>query len=196
MAEIRNPDLSIDVLRARYSYCPDDGAVTSTRTGGPIRTTNGKGYLRAALCGGRINMRVHRLGWALHYGHWPEGELDHVNGQRDDNRLSNLRILSRKDNARNRRPTCRAGFLGVRQLRGGRFYGVLTGDDGRRKHTPRRATAREAAVDVAELGLFFLNRSGFTFEPAVAREACSRNGFDLELLQLFDFTSVIWRWAK
>ena len=54
---------------------------------------------------GRINQktfRAHRVIWALVYGEWPKGEIDHINGQRDDNRLCNLRCVTRAENARNR----------------------------------------------------------------------------------------------
>ena len=33
----------------------------------------------------------HRLAWLLHYGTWPEGVIDHINRDKTDNRISNLR---------------------------------------------------------------------------------------------------------
>jgi hypothetical protein len=58
---------------------------------------------------------AHRLIWALHYGEWPKGHIDHVNGIRDDNRIANLRDVSRTDNQRNmKRPiTNKSGVMGV-----------------------------------------------------------------------------------
>ena len=47
--------------------------------------------------------RAHRIIWALHYGEHPVGEIDHINGDRKDNRISNLRDVSRKENRRNTR---------------------------------------------------------------------------------------------
>ena len=46
---------------------------------------------------------VHRIAWFLHYGIWPEHELDHINNDKTDNRLENLRPATRKENGRNRK---------------------------------------------------------------------------------------------
>lgn len=44
---------------------------------------------------------AHRVAWALHYGEWPEDQIDHVNGIRSDNRIENLRSVSQSDNQKN-----------------------------------------------------------------------------------------------
>ena len=43
----------------------------------------------------------HKLVWLYHYGYWPK-ELDHINGVRDDNRIENLREVTRQQNMFNR----------------------------------------------------------------------------------------------
>ncbi|WP_443021485.1 HNH endonuclease signature motif containing protein [Sphingobium sp. AntQ-1] len=53
---------------------------------------------------GRIFGRTylaHRVAFALENGAWPIGEIDHVNGNRADNRIANLRVVTRSENARN-----------------------------------------------------------------------------------------------
>lgn len=47
-------------------------------------------------------MRAHRVAWFLHYGEWPNGDIDHINRDPSDNRIANLRIATRKQNARNK----------------------------------------------------------------------------------------------
>lgn len=47
--------------------------------------------------------RAHRLAWLYTYGRWPTGQIDHRNGVRDDNRINNLRDVSRDVNAQNQR---------------------------------------------------------------------------------------------
>jgi len=60
------------------------------------------GHLSGPLLG--RSLMAHRVAWAVHYGQWPNNWLDHINGVRDDNRISNLRIVDKDGNARNRRP--------------------------------------------------------------------------------------------
>jgi hypothetical protein len=57
----------------------------------------------------------HRLAWALHYGCWPDDQIDHINGDPEDNRLINLRIVSNAENQRNakRKQTNTSGATGV-----------------------------------------------------------------------------------
>lgn len=58
---------------------------------------------------------AHRLLWALEFGSWPDGEIDHINGSRTDNRISNLRCVTSLENARNlaRPRNNTSGVIGV-----------------------------------------------------------------------------------
>lgn len=58
---------------------------------------------------------AHRVGWACHYGAWPAYEIDHINHDRADNRIANLRAASRLENAQNGKSHCDSAseFLGV-----------------------------------------------------------------------------------
>lgn len=53
----------------------------------------------------RVNGKLipaHRIIWEMHYGKIPEGmEIDHINHITDDNRIENLRLVTRKDNCKN-----------------------------------------------------------------------------------------------
>lgn len=76
---------------------------------------SGRGIQKGAIAGSRTaegyaqvrvgfkTHRAHRLAWFLAHGAWPEGEIDHINGDRADNRLSNLRVVDRTGNSQNRR---------------------------------------------------------------------------------------------
>ena len=45
---------------------------------------------------------AHRIVWLYMHGSWPEGDIDHINGERADNRSRNLRSVSRSVNNENR----------------------------------------------------------------------------------------------
>lgn len=62
---------------------------------------NHDGYRKIKMDG--CVMQAHRVCWMLHFGRWPIGYLDHINGERDDNRIDNLREVSRCGNVQNRR---------------------------------------------------------------------------------------------
>jgi hypothetical protein len=66
---------------------------------------------------------AHRLAWLLHYGVWPEGEIDHINGDRSDFRITNLRDVTRQENVLNSRKISSWANpnTGVRQKKGGRW---------------------------------------------------------------------------
>ena len=57
------------------------------------------GYMRVGLFG-RDHL-AHRVVWAWVYGNWPKKQIDHINGVRDDNRIANLRDVSRRENHKN-----------------------------------------------------------------------------------------------
>lgn len=61
---------------------------------------NGHGYIQVYLNGRYY--KGHRIAWEMTYGEIPEGyEIDHINHIRSDNRLCNLRLVSKSENQRN-----------------------------------------------------------------------------------------------
>jgi len=48
-----------------------------------------------------VSLRAHRVIWAMQTGEWPISFLDHINGDRADNRIANLRLATPSENARN-----------------------------------------------------------------------------------------------
>jgi hypothetical protein len=60
--------------------------------------------------------KAHRLAWLYTHGNWPVGLIDHINGIKSDNKLTNLRVVDETGNSENiRQPNKRnkSGFLGV-----------------------------------------------------------------------------------
>lgn len=93
-------------LKELLRYCPDTGVFDWISNNG-MRVCIGKpvgsksrGYLRIRVDGKKYF--AHRLAWLYVHGEWPEHELDHVNRDRADNRIANLRPASDTQNQRNR----------------------------------------------------------------------------------------------
>ncbi len=107
------------------SYDPETGIIkwkinkSRARAGEVAGCLSKNGYLVAGV---RLNRGVtgklyyvHRLAWYLHYGKWPNLFIDHINGDKTDNRIANLREVTRSQNGHNRGPNKnnQSGYKGV-----------------------------------------------------------------------------------
>jgi hypothetical protein len=70
--------------------------------GDPVGTIQ-SGYKKLTLMNEQI--KLHRLVWFLSYGVWPSGQIDHIDGNKLNNSLSNLRDVSMSVNMQNRYAT-------------------------------------------------------------------------------------------
>lgn len=61
-----------------------------------------KGYrnVRLPVDGRWRTFKAHRLVWAWHHGEDPPGQIDHINGVKDDNRVENLEVVDASENIR------------------------------------------------------------------------------------------------
>jgi len=73
---------------------------------------NRRGYLRGAISGKCC--KAHRVIWAIVHGVWPD-QIDHINHDKSDNRIENLRSVYAKDNAKNmsKSKANTSGYTGV-----------------------------------------------------------------------------------
>lgn len=78
-----------------------------------FNTQHNDGYLVGKFHGGTF--RTHRIIWAMKHNRWPVDQLDHINGKRSDNKISNLREVSNSENCQNqkKRITNKSGYTGV-----------------------------------------------------------------------------------
>lgn len=121
------------------------------KTGYRFTEINGKSY------------GVHRLIWVLNHGDWPKGEIDHINGVRDDNRIENLRDVSRSENCLNRHKSvgsCDLIGVSFEPSRRGPKYRASLKIKGQKTYAGLFYTAEEAAAARNELA----QRSGIVFK--------------------------------
>lgn len=109
---------TISELRQRLRYDPNTGKLFWTRNNKEAFTHTGKrGYKVSTYIGENIRktLTAHRVAWAIFYGHEPIGQIDHINGDRADNRIENLRCVSNAENSKNTRlrSTNKSGTTGV-----------------------------------------------------------------------------------
>lgn len=120
-----------DELRKALVYDGETGHFTRlgdarTSASGFAGTINNNGYRLIRV--GKHRHRAHRLAWLYVHGEWPTGEIDHLNGVRDDNRIANLRDVSNLINQQNRRSALKhgkTGLLGATTTKKGRFRAAI-----------------------------------------------------------------------
>lgn len=148
--------IALEHLHSLLSYNPQTGVIswrvargTRARAGVTAGCLDPQGY-RVIGIDNRAFL-AHRLAWALATGAWPCGEIDHINGNKSDNRFCNLRIATSAQNKMNRGKYKGSLLKGVAKT-GNRFRGYIT-INGVRKHLgsyPTQELAHAAYCEAAQ----------------------------------------------
>ena len=98
--------LTQNLLHELYTYDADQGTLVrkiarghNISIGDVVGTPNGMGYLKTGI--GQKKYYVHRLIWLYVNGEEPCGQIDHINHNRADNRIENLRVVGHRENSLN-----------------------------------------------------------------------------------------------
>jgi hypothetical protein len=118
MAERAKDIVNVDELKSLLSYDPQTGVFKwakpprrSVGIGSVAGSDDGRGYTVIGLFGRQY--RAHRLAWLYMHGVLPDGEIDHINRVRNDNRIANLRIATSSQQKMNKFQTQQSGYPGV-----------------------------------------------------------------------------------
>lgn len=150
--------MNVERLRHLLHYDPLTGYFTRLVSSGKALAGKRAGSLYALgyiyICIDGVRYGAHRLAWLHYHGVMPPEQIDHINGQRADNRICNLRLASHAENNRNRpiKPSNRSGFKGVRLTAHGMWNARIMVDR-RNIHIGNYHTIEEArtAYDAAAL---------------------------------------------
>lgn len=112
-----------ELVRELYSYRSDGVLIrkvarsNKVKVGDKVGTLYPNGYLKTGI--GSKEYTVHGLIWLYHTGSLPKLDIDHINGIRSDNRIENLREVSRSVNMQNLKKAPAhnktSGLLGVKR---------------------------------------------------------------------------------
>ncbi len=115
---IAKPLPSLKTLDRVLSYNPETGKILRFK-GGEFKETV-KPHKRTGYLWYSINKQVyagHRLAWKIYYRQdvLSDMEIDHINGDQSDNRISNLRLVKMNENMKNKKTYCsnKSGIVGV-----------------------------------------------------------------------------------
>ncbi len=169
--------LTYEQVKRYFSYDPKTGIVTWTenvhnksnsRPGDKAGGMMPIGYIGTAFrIGGEKKFAyMHRIAWMLTHKKWPEGQIDHINGNRADNRLENLRDVPLGTNRKNmKKPKNNtSGYMGIGWDKGRNKWNVKIGVNGKTVNIGRFKELDEAiaAREQAEIEYGFHKNHGRT----------------------------------
>lgn len=119
-------------LKSILVYCSDTGIFTWIKRNGRAAGSYDDGYVRIKIGGKKYY--AHRLAWIYAYGSLPDLAIDHINRDRSDNRIHNLRDVSVSENLKNKSTykTNKSGVDGVHWCKTNKRWVARIGVNGKK----------------------------------------------------------------
>jgi hypothetical protein len=136
--------LSYDLNTGNFTWNISKKGINLDKSAGSIHANDG--YCRIRIDG--VPYSAHRLAWLYVHGSWPKVVIDHIDGDRSNNRLSNLREATLRQNQFNRKVKCTSstGVKGVSLDRRGKRFQVQIKIEGVKKFIGYFNTISEGAA--------------------------------------------------
>lgn len=145
--------ISVSILRSLLVYKPETGKFfwkprdeinryvstwnsryAGTEAFGPTEAKSGYRYGKVL----NLNQKAHRIAWAMYHGEYAPKDMviDHIDGDRSNNKISNLRLVSKKENSKNRAIPSNntSGHMGVRWIDDRKKWHAIIVVNGSQKH--------------------------------------------------------------
>jgi hypothetical protein len=149
--------LTAEYLREQMNYNADTGEFfwrvskkgrRMDRQAGSVLGNRGYCRIRITIDGSEYQFHASRLAWLYVYGVWPEMNLDHIDRNRANNRIANLREATQQENTRNltKRSNCSSRFMGVTRHKRDEKWQAQIVINGKSCHLGYFDTEEEAAI--------------------------------------------------
>ena len=106
-------EITYKELHEKFIYLAPEGLLIRIKDGKIVGTPTKYGHLKVGI--NNKSYLVHRIAYCMYYGYWPENDIDHINRIPSDNRICNLREVSRSCNLKNAKISSknRSGIKGI-----------------------------------------------------------------------------------
>jgi hypothetical protein len=151
--------LSYEELVSKVVYHPETGLFSwkkdheyaKTIKAGDVISPNARSMGYRVACINKVRFYQHKLVWLYVHKQWPDRQIDHINGDKSDNRIENLRLATHSQNQHNRKKLkSRSGLVGAyRSSRGNTWYSTIMANN-KKNYLGTFKTAEEAAQAYAK----------------------------------------------
>lgn len=116
--------LSLNSQTGKLFWKPRGGLKSNLWGKEAFTSKTSNGYVQGSIKGQKLY--AHRVVFAMVHGRWPEHQIDHINGNKEDNRPENLQDVTHSQNAKNM-PKCSkntSGHIGVHWMKRSNKWGA------------------------------------------------------------------------